>query len=52
MVTDVLLGLPWGKKSQLKHDIAEAERILDEDHYGLEKVKERIVEYLAYGEIV
>ncbi len=44
---DVLLGLPWGKKSKLKHDISEAERILDEDHYGLEKVKERIVEYLA-----
>ncbi len=44
---DVLLGLPWGKKSKLKHDIAEAERILDEDHYGLEKVKDRIVEYLA-----
>jgi ATP-dependent Lon protease len=44
---DVLLGLPWGKKSKLKHEIVEAERILDEDHYGLEKVKERIVEYLA-----
>jgi ATP-dependent Lon protease len=44
---DVLLGLPWGKKSKLKHDIAEAQRILDEDHYGLDKVKERIVEYLA-----
>ncbi|WP_114226393.1 MULTISPECIES: endopeptidase La [Sphingomonas] len=44
---DVLLGLPWGKKSKLKHDIGEAQRILDEDHYGLEKVKERIVEYLA-----
>jgi ATP-dependent Lon protease len=44
---DVLLGLPWGKKTKLKHDIREAERILDEDHYGLEKVKERIVEYLA-----
>ncbi len=44
---DVLLGLPWGKKSKLKHDITEAERILDEDHYGLAKVKERIVEYLA-----
>jgi ATP-dependent Lon protease len=44
---DVLLGLPWGKKSKLKHDIQEAERILDEDHFGLEKVKERIVEYLA-----
>jgi ATP-dependent Lon protease len=44
---DVLLGLPWGKKSKLKHDIEEAQRILDEDHYGLEKVKDRIVEYLA-----
>jgi ATP-dependent Lon protease len=44
---DVLLGLPWGKKSKLKHDIPEAQRILDEDHYGLEKVKDRIVEYLA-----
>jgi ATP-dependent Lon protease len=44
---DVLLCLPWGKKSRLKKDIAEAQRILDEDHYGLEKVKERIVEYLA-----
>ncbi len=44
---DVLLGLPWGKKSKLKKDIAEAQRILDEDHYGLGKVKERIVEYLA-----
>ncbi len=44
---DVLLGLPWGKKSKLKKDIAEAQDILDEDHYGLEKVKERIVEYLA-----
>jgi ATP-dependent Lon protease len=44
---DVLLGLPWGKKSRLKKDIAEAQRVLDEDHYGLEKVKERIVEYLA-----
>src|ERR1043165_3233718 len=44
---DVLLGLPWGKKSKLKHDIAEAQRILDEDHYGLENVKDRIVEYLA-----
>ncbi len=44
---DTLLGLPWGKKSKLKHEIVEAERILDEDHFGLEKVKERIVEYLA-----
>src|SRR5213080_366105 len=44
---DVLLGLPWGKKSKVKKDIADAQRILDEDHYGLEKVKDRIVEYLA-----
>jgi ATP-dependent Lon protease len=44
---DVLLGLPWGKKSKLKKDIVEAQAVLDEDHYGLEKVKERIVEYLA-----
>ena len=44
---DVLLGLPWGKKSKVKKDIAEAQSILDEDHYGLEKVKDRIVEYLA-----
>jgi len=44
---DVLLGLPWGKKSKLKKDIAEAQRVLDQDHYGLEKVKDRIVEHLA-----
>jgi ATP-dependent Lon protease len=44
---DVLLGLPWGKKSKLKRDIPAAEAVLDADHYGLEKVKERIVEYLA-----
>jgi ATP-dependent Lon protease len=44
---DVLLGLPWGKKSRLKKDIAEAQRVLDEDHYALERVKDRIVEYLA-----
>ena len=44
---DVLLGLPWGKKSKLKRDIAEAQRVLDEDHYALEKVKDRIIEYLA-----
>jgi ATP-dependent Lon protease len=44
---DVLLGLPWGKKSRLKKDIAEAQAILDEDHYGLEKVKDRIIEHLA-----
>src|SRR5688572_4357259 len=44
---DVLLGLPWGKKSKLKRDIARAQQVLDEDHYALEKVKDRIVEYLA-----
>ncbi|MFA7441134.1 MAG: endopeptidase La [Sphingomonadaceae bacterium] len=44
---DVLLGLPWGKSSRVKRDIVAAEKLLDEDHYGLEKVKERIVEYLA-----
>ena len=44
---DVLLGLPWGKKSKLKKDIAEAQAVLDQDHYALEKVKDRIVEYLA-----
>ncbi|WAT18668.1 endopeptidase La [Aurantiacibacter sp. MUD11] len=44
---DVLLGLPWGKKSKLKKDIAKAQQILDADHYALEKVKDRIIEYLA-----
>jgi ATP-dependent Lon protease len=44
---DILLGLPWGKKSRLKKDIAAAQAILDDDHFGLEKVKDRIVEYLA-----
>ena len=44
---DVLLGLPWGKKSKIKKDIAAAQVTLDEDHYALEKVKDRIVEYLG-----
>lgn len=44
---DVLLGLPWGKKSRLKKDIKKAQDILDADHFALEKVKERIIEYLA-----
>ena len=44
---DVLLGLPWGRKSKVKKDIAAAQAVLDEDHYALEKVKDRIVEYLA-----
>ncbi|WP_324262866.1 endopeptidase La [Altererythrobacter sp. H2] len=44
---DVLLGLPWGKKSKIKKDIARAQAVLDADHFALEKVKDRIVEYLA-----
>lgn len=44
---DVLTGLPWSKKSKVKHDLAHAEAVLNEDHYGLEKVKDRILEYLA-----
>ncbi|KRA83697.1 endopeptidase La [Altererythrobacter sp. Root672] len=44
---DVLLGLPWGKKSRLKKDLVKAQDILDQDHYALDKVKDRIVEYLA-----
>jgi ATP-dependent Lon protease len=44
---DWMLSIPWGVKSRVKKDLGRAERILDEDHYGLEKVKERIVEYLA-----
>ncbi len=44
---DVLTGLPWSKKTKIKHDLEHAEGVLNEDHYGLEKVKDRIVEYLA-----
>ncbi len=44
---DVLVGLPWSKKTKIKHDLAHAEEVLNEDHYGLEKVKDRILEYLA-----
>ncbi|HEX4584832.1 MAG TPA: endopeptidase La [Burkholderiaceae bacterium] len=44
---DTLVNLPWKKKSKINNDLANAQRVLDEDHYGLEKVKERIVEYLA-----
>lgn len=44
---DALVGLPWKKKSKITNDLAKAEKVLDEDHYGLEKVKERILEYLA-----
>ncbi|MFV1690126.1 endopeptidase La [Phaeobacter sp. JH20_21] len=44
---DWILALPWGTKSRVKKDLSRAQDILDADHYGLEKVKERIVEYLA-----
>jgi len=44
---DALVSLPWRKKSKISTDLVKAEAVLDEDHYGLEKVKERIVEYLA-----
>jgi ATP-dependent Lon protease len=44
---DVLVGLPWSKKTKIKHDLINAENVLNEDHYGLEKVKDRILEYLA-----
>ncbi len=44
---DVLIGLPWSKKTKIKHDLQAAEIVLNEDHYGLDKVKDRILEYLA-----
>ena len=44
---ETLLALPWKKKSRISKDLGAAEKILDKDHYGLERVKERIVEYLA-----
>ncbi|NYT24244.1 endopeptidase La [Alcaligenaceae bacterium] len=44
---DTLIGLPWRKKSRINNSIANAQNVLDTDHYGLEKVKERIIEYLA-----
>ncbi len=44
---EVLTSLPWSKKTKIKHDLGNAENVLNEDHYGLEKVKDRIVEYLA-----
>ena len=44
---DILLGLPWGKKSKLKKDLVAAQAVLDDDHYALDKVKDRIIEYLA-----
>ena len=44
---DWVLGIPWKKRSKIKNDVLEAERVLNADHYGLDKIKERIVEYLA-----
>ena len=44
---DWMLSIPWKKPTAIKHDIKKAEKTLDEDHYGLEKIKERIIEYLA-----
>ncbi|MHC3432341.1 endopeptidase La [Delftia lacustris] len=44
---DVLTGLPWSKKTKIKHDLVNAEEVLNADHFGLEKVKDRILEYLA-----
>ncbi|HIF17182.1 MAG TPA: endopeptidase La [Cycloclasticus sp.] len=44
---DCLLGVPWKKRSRIRHDLSAAQRVLDTDHFGLEKVKERILEYLA-----
>ena len=44
---DTLVGLPWKKKSKVSNDLANAQKVLDDDHFGLEKVKERILEYLA-----
>ncbi|WP_151447551.1 endopeptidase La [Lacisediminimonas profundi] len=44
---DTLVALPWKKKSKVNNDLSNAEKVLDDDHYGLEKVKERILEYLA-----
>ena len=44
---DWLVGVPWKKRTRIRHDLAEAEAVLEADHYGLERVKERIVEYLA-----
>ncbi len=44
---DVLVGLPWSKRTKIKHDLGNAEAVLNQDHYGLDKVKDRILEYLA-----
>src|SRR5699024_10953161 len=44
---DTLIDLPWRKRSRINNSLVNAQEVLDADHYGLEKVKERIVEYLA-----
>jgi ATP-dependent Lon protease len=49
---DWLISLPWNKKSREKRELSEAEKILNDDHYGLEKVKERILEYLSIRQLV
>ena len=49
---DWVLTLPWGEMTEEKHDLKEAKSVLDEDHYGLEKAKERILEYLAVQKMV
>ena len=49
---DWILSLPWYEETQDRLDVSEAERVLDEDHYGLKKAKERILEYLAVQALV
>ncbi len=49
---DWLINVPWNKRSDEIHDLTEAEKVLNEDHYGLEKIKERILEYLAVRQLV
>jgi hypothetical protein len=44
---DTIVGLPWKKKSKVNNDLTNAEKVLEDEHYGLDKVKERILEYLA-----
>ena len=44
---DWMIGVPWHKRSKVKKDLSKAEQVLNDDHFGLEKVKERILEYLA-----
>ena len=49
---DWMIGLPWGEVSEARIDLDVAQEVLDDDHYGLEKVKERIIEYLAVQKLV